>query len=48
MEPLGAGGNLIEGSGKLRTLNSDASQRIAPEASTFSITRGTARFIQGS
>ena len=40
--------NLIEGSGKLRTLNSDASQRIAPEASTFCITRGTARFIQGS
>jgi transposase InsO family protein len=39
MKPFGAGGNLIEGSGKLRTLNSDASQRIAPKASTFCIAR---------
>jgi hypothetical protein len=41
----GVTGNSIEGSGKLRTLNSDASERIASKASTFCITR--TRFVQG-
>jgi len=41
----GVTGNSIEGSGKLRTLNSDASERIASKASTFCITRPC--FVQG-